>query len=435
MAEKTSIASMVIGDKISFEYTATSGAVGTFANLGAATKSLIPAASSATPDGKAFFVFAGYDTQGRMKLIAERNIQHSISWDALNAAGFVNGVEVSIGGTKGIMRLMTGGISASDTDNEWDKIIIGSTLGGTITAGSDATWNWSSHYVWASTIIGSVPVLRGYTSGASFWANATPSNGIYTTIGFRPVLLIDPPKNYFLFRKEDGTAHKLDGSVMVQVTSDWNSLSDSNKETAFLAASQEVPAASILSSLGKYKTMVYSVDTAMSTPSGTVAAAPTDRSVVPKGLISMAGFEGIDSATLTKTLSGSGAVVLAATTDLTTFKTFSGGSWVDIDITNVAAFKSGGINPTVLSSITRSQWDALTTGAQGIGFAYLPTVEVASDVTSIAEISLTVDMKGAWTRATHATDFTYSYPKNNLLRVTLMTSGDYKVNYHESAST
>ena len=429
MAEKTSVSSMVIGDKISFEYTATSGAVGTFANLGVATKSLIPAASSETPDGKAYFIFAGYDTQGRMKLVADRNIQHSISCDTLNAAGLVNGVEVTIGGTKGIMRLITGGVSASYTDNEWDKIIVSSTLGSTITAGDNAVWIWNGVYSWTSTTSSSSAIERGNTAAGTCTTAATSG-----TAGFRPVFLVEPPKNYYLFKKEDGTAHKYDGSAMVQVTSDWNALSDANKETAFLAASQELPLISLLAGLGKYKTMVYSADSSMATPSGAVSAAPKDRAVIPKGLISLAGFEGIDSVSLSKTLSGAGAAVLAVTTNLTTFKTFSGGAWVDIDISDVAAFKAGGITTTALSSLVRANWDAITTGEQGIGFAYLPTVEIASDVASVAEIDLTVDMKGAWTRAVHGTDFTYAYPKNNLLRIQLLTSGDYKVNYHEAAT-
>ena len=421
-----------LGDTISFEYTAaTAGALGTFANIGAATKSLIPAAGTATPDGKAYFIFAGYDTQGRMKLIADRNLQTGLTWDAINTAALVSGVDVNIGGVKGVMRLLSGGVTTTDTEDEWDKIIVGSTLGGTITAGDNAVWNWSGLYSWTSSSYSSAARVR--RGNSTVGAYSTPASS--ESSGFRPVLLIDAPKSYFLFRKEDGTAHKFDGSAMVQVTSDWSALSSTDKETAFLAASTEFPPSSLLAGLGKYKPMVYSVDTAMVTPSGAVSASPKDRAVIPKALISLAGFEGIDKATLTNTLSGAGAGVVAVTTDLTTYKTLSGGAWVDIDISNISAFKSGGITPAVLTAITRAQWDSLTTGKQGIGFAYLPTVEVAGDVAIIADLSLTVDMKGAWTRATHATDFSYSYPKNNLLRVQLLTSGDYKVNYHESATT
>ncbi len=440
---RTDTTSMDVGDKIAFEYTAaTARQVGTFTNIGSATKAEIPVASSATPDGKAYFYFVGYDTQGRMKLVPDRNVQHSISWDTINAAGLVNGVEVNIGGTKGIMRLMSGGVSASDTDNEWDKIIAGSTLGGTIIAGDNAVWNWNGIYTICSTRSTSTStanVYRGSTSvnpvNGQSYIDTTATNYVNENAGFRPVFLVELPKNYYLFRKEDGSAHKYDGSAMVQVTSDWNALSDANKEIAFLAASQEVPSASILAGLGKYKPMIYSVDTSMETPAGSISAAPKDRAVIPKGLISMAGFEGIDSVSLSKTLSGTGAAVLAVTTDLITFKTFSGGAWVDVDITDIAAFKTGGITPTTLSSLVRENWDAITTGKQGIGFAYLPTVEAASDVASIAEIGMVVDMKGAWTRAVHGTDFTYAYPKNNLLRIQLLTSGDFKVNYHEAATT
>ena len=430
----TKISELAPGKVISCDYTAsTSGSVGTFSNLGAAELADIPVASSATPNGKFLFMCAGYDTQGKIKLIPDRNIQHSISWDTINTAGFASGAEVDIGGTKGIMRLMSGGVSSTDTDNEWDKIIVGSTLGGTITAGDNAVWNWSNLYTTTSTRLPTNCSYRGVTA-AGGRADDTGTSYVNQNAGFRPVFLVDNPKNYYLFRKEDGTAHKFDGSAMIQVTSDWNALSDANKEIAFLAASQEIPSASLLAVLGKYKPMVYSVDTAMATPSGAVSAAPKDRAIIPKGLISLAGFEGIDSATLTKTLSGSGGLALAVTTDLTTYKVYSGGAWVEIDIANVATFKASGMTPAALAALTRTEWNLITTGEQGIGFAYLPTVEVAADVASVAEIDLTVDMKGAWTRAVHGTDFTHAYPKNNLLRIQLLTSGDYKVNYHEAAT-
>lgn len=94
--EKTSLKDMQVGDVISCRYTATtSGAVGAFSDLGTTTESLIPSASSATPDGAFYFIHAGYDYKGRMKLIADRNIQHSISWDTLNTNGFVSEIQIN----------------------------------------------------------------------------------------------------------------------------------------------------------------------------------------------------------------------------------------------------------------------------------------------------------------------------------------------------
>ena len=80
---------MNVGDVISCQYVATSGTVGSFNNLGNVTKTGIPLASSASPDGSFYFIMTGYDYLGRKKLIADRNIQHSISWDTLNANGLI----------------------------------------------------------------------------------------------------------------------------------------------------------------------------------------------------------------------------------------------------------------------------------------------------------------------------------------------------------
>ena len=206
---------MQVGDRIAFEYTApTAGQVGTFANLGSATKELIPVSSSATPDGKAYFIPAGYDVQGRMKLVADRNIQHSISWDTINAAGLVDGVEVNIGGIKGTMRLMTGGISASDTDNEWDQIIVNSTLNGTITAGDNTVWNWNGVYsLTATKASGSNnSICRGGTDKTTLYSVTT--TGVSTGYwGFRPIILLDPNPNFLLYKKS-GVVYNQAGTVI-----------------------------------------------------------------------------------------------------------------------------------------------------------------------------------------------------------------------------
>lgn len=78
LTEKTNISSMEIGDVISCEYVAASNTVGTFSNLGNATKQLIPSSSSATPNGSFYFIKTDENL-----LIADRVVQHSISWNTL----------------------------------------------------------------------------------------------------------------------------------------------------------------------------------------------------------------------------------------------------------------------------------------------------------------------------------------------------------------
>lgn len=84
--EKSNLADMQIGDYIACEYTASSYVCGNFANLGNAIKNEIPIGASATPDGKFYFIKA--DTG---LLIADRVVQHGISWDTLNKSGFIEG--------------------------------------------------------------------------------------------------------------------------------------------------------------------------------------------------------------------------------------------------------------------------------------------------------------------------------------------------------
>jgi hypothetical protein len=188
------LGSMIVGDLISCEYTAAANTFGTFANLGKASKIAIPTnGAAAAPDGTFNFILVGYDSRGRKKLIADRNIQSAISWDALNTAGVASGsgLPISIDGNNIFTtRLLSGGVSATDTDNEWDKIIVGSNLNGAITAGDNAIWNWNVMYSWTSTTLATTPasrVLRGVSTVATYTSAASQ----YVGYGFRPMLIVE----------------------------------------------------------------------------------------------------------------------------------------------------------------------------------------------------------------------------------------------------
>ncbi|GEA16820.1 hypothetical protein E308F_30660 [Moorella sp. E308F] len=84
---RTSLFDMQIGDYIACRYTATtSGAVGTFRELGTCIASEIPVTGSATPDGLFYFIKVD-----KGLLIADRVVQHSISWNTLNNGDFIKG--------------------------------------------------------------------------------------------------------------------------------------------------------------------------------------------------------------------------------------------------------------------------------------------------------------------------------------------------------
>ena len=188
---------LVPGNTISCEYTATSGNFGTFQNIFKASKAPIPVSGAAIPGGSFNFIFVGYDLRGRLKLIADRNIQVNITWDTLNSSGLcsITGVQIPIDGKNYTMRLMTGGIASTDTDNEWSKIIAEYNLGGAITAGDNSLWNWNGVYSWCQTPPGytSNRVARGSTAVTTWYTytNGYLSSTSSTAVGLRPILLID----------------------------------------------------------------------------------------------------------------------------------------------------------------------------------------------------------------------------------------------------
>jgi hypothetical protein len=220
--------SLQVGDYVWCKYSAASGIVGTFTDL--ATKddadvgaSVIPVGSTATPDGYFKFICVGEDYLGRKKLVADRNIQHSITWDALNTAGLMSGKPIELGtpvaGRFLTLRSLTGGTSGTDKDNEWDKIIVESTLNGTITAGSNSIWNAYSAgnvFSWVSTAVPSnsaYRTLRGGSTSVSGIDITTASNTGNGNVAFRPVLLIETTSITKMLLQDGTTLYSVNGGV------------------------------------------------------------------------------------------------------------------------------------------------------------------------------------------------------------------------------
>lgn len=87
LTQKTSIDDMEIGDCIPCKYTAgTSRAIGYFSQLGTGISNEIPVLGSVTPNGLFYFIKAD-----KGLLIADRMIQSTISWNAINAAKYIEG--------------------------------------------------------------------------------------------------------------------------------------------------------------------------------------------------------------------------------------------------------------------------------------------------------------------------------------------------------
>jgi hypothetical protein len=201
---KSNIADMQIGDYIVCNYTASSGAVGTFSNFGGTAGTEIPVSSSATPNGTFYFVKVA-----KGLLVADRVVQHTISWDTLNAGKFIEGKTMTLGTTSGILRSLTGGVAYADANgnksttdlgygafpvnNEWDKYIVnfpqeliqsGKTLDDVFHFTNARTWVQDTWYN-----LNTNRVQRGYTlanNGAKYISYFTSSSSS-NTHGFRPV--------------------------------------------------------------------------------------------------------------------------------------------------------------------------------------------------------------------------------------------------------
>lgn len=140
-------------------------------------------------------------------IIADRMVQHSVSWDALNVKGIIEGRKITLlDGTRGLFRSLGGGNAYADvmgdkatsdqgqgawpTNNEWDKYIVKGDYGNG--AGRDDVWRWIDTDTWCQDTIGvwyqgvtTNRVRRGNTSVDRLMGG--PSSTITTASGFRPV--------------------------------------------------------------------------------------------------------------------------------------------------------------------------------------------------------------------------------------------------------
>lgn len=116
---------MAVGDCIPCRYTATtSGQAGYFSELGTCIANEIPVTGTTTPDGLFYFVKTAKGT-----LVADKVLQTSVTWDALNAANFIEGkpyngnilnsvFNTSLPSNNGFTLVPTG-VSGVITGNEW----------------------------------------------------------------------------------------------------------------------------------------------------------------------------------------------------------------------------------------------------------------------------------------------------------------------------
>lgn len=230
--EVTDVSQLDIGKRIRCNYAVTtSGVVGVFSNLGKETDSLIPTSGSipATHKGDFYFIMADEYNEKKI-LIADRNIQSFMSWDVLNNNGLVYGVPVDMKDERFsfVSRVLSGGINSTDTDNEWYKYIVTSTLNDSIVAGDNAVWNWSSGnaYSWTSTTASSNATYRMRRGlSAVNAANAPASSTALATSGYRPVFEVKTLPMMKSFIYHDGSYKKYNEPVSGSNYNGWSVIS------------------------------------------------------------------------------------------------------------------------------------------------------------------------------------------------------------------
>ena len=152
----------------------------------------------------------------KILLICDRVILVNVSWDDLNAQGYVTGKTITIDGARYKLRLLTGGSNyrnssdsyagGSPTNNEWDRFItreevisglpapvssdLDSTINGTdLNSAHNKFWNWYYVYSWCQEVYSpntSYRAYRGYNSARHYYYHSSGNRN--SNLGFRPVL-------------------------------------------------------------------------------------------------------------------------------------------------------------------------------------------------------------------------------------------------------
>lgn len=423
------VSQLKVGKKIRCNYVAaTSGKVGAFNYMGAETGSLIPVASSATPSGDFYWICVDYDRNGGPILIADRNIQSTITWDTLNAAGWVFGSPITltpaISGCTPIIRLPRGTVAGETTD-EWDIYVVSSTLDGTITPGADSTWHWSGVYSWTSTGIATNTSrsVRGNTLVTTASSLATTATG-----GFRPVITLQ-------FGIGGGAKHLIqDGTDIKKYDANgWTTVGQAPVTESMFTANGMTDLSVITdATLALLSSTTPQILTYKATvPYETLRAIPKPKLVLASGDITMSAWASVTAGTVTTSLVNTGVVGLITSVDGgKTWKAWNGTAWVTVDVTSLSAVKAAAMTPAVFNAITAAQWKTLLGDTPAtIRFGYY--LEQADTLSNAATdlLTLTVTMTGEWGSGTLSTDFSYYYADNETLTVKVFTNGDFKVNY------
>lgn len=321
---------------------------------------------------------------------------------------------------KVIVKLPSGGLTAVDKENDWDRYIVSG-----IGAGDNSVWNWSGVYSYTSTTAESYPDKRVYRASSSVTNNSTglTTDASNVAYGFRPFFLVEVGGNRFLI--QDGTDIKTFeggqwitiGTAPITDSMVWRALPDLRQCLPFLDRLVD-----------KSKAKIHVLKSEKKQSSLSVLGVPTPRVVHMKNDISFLHASNVDSITLTGAQSGGGVVRVAVSFDSgKVWESLVGSTWTTVDTANTSDFKTNGMSIAKFNSVTN--WLSKIGAGNKMRLAFYLEQQTVTDVAYMDEVSLQLDLKGSWDVATQGVDYKYGYNSNTNLRVLLMSDGDFKINF------
>jgi hypothetical protein len=214
-----------------------------------------------------------------------------------------------------------------------------------------------------------------------------------------------------------------------KLSDNWATITDKEKITLFTNTNGKQPTIADLQTIGtSCSLMAYTDDD--NRQDCKLRALPNVQFIKPKNLINLHAYESITNMSVTSDISTNATLRILVTTDLATYKYFDTASstWKAVDITDINNVKQYGMSASVMKALTTDNLALL--GMDNIGFAYYLEISDITDTCNVDALVLTVNMKGDWNKAVYNTDVTYGYPSNDILKIQILTNGDYKINYN-----
>lgn len=178
--------------------------------------------------------------------------------------------------------------------------------------------------------------------------------------------------------------------------------------------------------------LACNVGTIDASKNSTITFTTKPQLVLATGDIDLTYVDNLDSVTLTATTSGSAILKIIVSKDSgVTWQAYSVGTaqWINVDTGVLDDVKTDGMTVSTLNSLNTANWTALIGESHALRFGYYMEQVSSANTLNTNTISMTIDMTGVWQVAIRGTDYSYSYPGEDLLRVNLLANGNYKINY------